>query len=407
MRHLSIDLETFSSVDIQKAGAHAYVRSPDFQILLNGYQFWGEMEKPVVLDYTEGEVLPQWFINVLFDPNIIKHAYNAVFEWLCFTRALGVELPKDQWRDTQLQASYCGYPLSLAAAGKAVGLPEDKQKLRIGKDLIRYFCVPCNPTKTNGGRTRNYPQHDPHKWALFKEYNAQDVVTEMEIIKQLSDMPVPDYIQKQWETDLTINTRGVAVDMPFVNGALEMGQRATEQLTDEALSITALNNPNSVKQLSAWLTVRTGATPENMRKETVSAMLKADNEPDVQRMLEIRQELGKTSTKKYDAIRECVCADGRVRGLLQFYGANRTGRWAGRLVQVQNLPRTYTDPIPLAKELIKNGSLEAVQAIYGSVNDTLSQLIRTAFIASDGNTLIDADFSAIEARVISWLAGEE
>lgn len=407
MRHLSIDLETFSSVDIQKAGAHAYVRSPDFQILLNGYQFWGEMEKPVVLDYTEGEVLPQWFVDALFDPNIIKHAYNATFEWLCFTRVLGVELPKEQWRDSQLQASYCGYPLSLAAAGKAVGLPEDKQKLRIGKDLIRYFCVPCKPTKTNGGRTRNYPNHDPHKWELFKGYNAQDVITEMEILKQLSDMPVPDFIQKQWETDLTINARGVAVDMPFVDGALAMGQRATETLTNEALSITALNNPNSVKQLSAWLTARTGTAPENMRKETVSAMLKADNVPDVQRMLEIRQELGKTSTKKYDAIRECVCDDGRVRGLLQFYGANRTGRWAGRLVQVQNLPRTYTDPIPLAKDLIKQGSIESIQAIYGSVNDTLSQLIRTAFVSSAGNVLIDADFSAIEARVISWLAGEE
>lgn len=407
MRHLSIDLETFSSVDIQKSGAHAYVRSPDFQILLNGYQFWGEMEKPIVLDYTEGEVLPQWFVDALFDPNIIKHAYNATFEWLCFTRALGIELPKDQWRDTQLQASYCGYPLSLAAAGKAVGLPEDKQKLRIGKDLIRYFCVPCKPTKTNGGRTRNYPNHDPHKWGLFKEYNAQDVITEMEILKQLSDMPVPDFIQKQWETDLTINARGVAVDMPFVDGALAMGQRATETLTDEALGITALNNPNSVKQLSAWLTARTGTAPENMRKETISAMLKADNTPDVQRMLEIRQELGKTSTKKYDAIRECVCDDGRVRGLLQFYGANRTGRWAGRLVQVQNLPRTYTNPIPLAKNLIKQGSIEGIQAIYGSINDTLSQLIRTAFISSKDNILIDADFSAIEARVISWLAGEE
>jgi len=407
MRHLSIDLETFSSVDIQKAGAHAYVRSPDFQILLNGYQFWGEMERPIVLDYTDGEVLPQWFVNALLDPTIIKHAYNATFEWLCFTRALGIDLPKNQWRDTMLQASYCGYPLSLAAAGRAVGLPEDKQKLRIGKDLIRYFCVPCKPTKTNGGRTRNYPQHDPQKWALFKEYNAQDVVTEMEIIKQLSDMPVPDYIQKQWETDLTINTRGVAVDMPFVNGALEIGRRTTERLTDEALSITALNNPNSVKQLSEWLTMRTGTAPENMRKKTVSAMLKADNEPDVQRMLEIRQELGKSSIKKYDAIRECVCEDGRVRGLLQFYGANRTGRWAGRLVQVQNLPRTYTDPIPLAKDLIKQGSIEGIQALYGSVNDTLSQLIRTAFISSNGNVLIDADFSAIEARVISWLAGEE
>lgn len=407
MRHLSIDLETYSSVDIKKAGAHAYVRSPDFQILLNGYQFWGEMDKPVVLDYTEGEVLPKWFIDALLDPNVIKHAYNATFEWLCFSSALGFEIPKDCWRDTMLSALYCGYPPSLAAAGAAIGLPEDKQKLSTGKALIRYFCVPCKPSKANGQRTRNYPQHAPDKWALFKEYNAQDVVTELEISKKLSAIPVPDYVQKQWVTDLTINTRGVAVDMDLVNGALEIGQRATETLTDEAVSLTALNNPNSVSQLSAWLRARTGAPIDNLRKETVTALKKNDNPPDVQRMLEIRQELGKTSTKKYDAIRECVCADGRVRGLLQFYGANRTGRWAGRLVQVQNLPRTYTDPLPLARDLIKQRSIDGIQAIYGSVNDTLSQLIRTAFVAGKGNVLVDADFSAIEARVISWLAGEE
>lgn len=412
MRHLSIDLETFSSISIRDSGAHAYVRSPDFQILLNAYQFWGEMEKPVVLDYSEGDVLPQWFIDALFDPSIIKHAYNATFEWLCFSRTLGRELPKECWRDTQLHALYCGYPASLEAAGKAIGLSEDKQKLTTGKALIRYFCVPCKPTKTNGGRTRNYPQHDPQKWAMFKEYNAQDVITEMEIYQRLSDIPVPDFVQKQWVTDLTINSRGVAVDMALVNGALEIGQRSTEKLADEARRLTSLNNPNSVKQLSGWLTERTGASVENMRKDTVSAMLKTENAPDVKRMLEIRQELGKTSTKKYDAIKKCVCVDNRVRGLLQFYGANRTGRWAGRLVQVQNLPRTYTDPLPLARDLVKNESIDGLRAVYGSVNDTLSQLIRTAFVSTnsdskDGNVLIDADFSAIEARVISWLAGEE
>lgn len=406
-RHLSIDLETFSSVDISKAGAHAYVRSPDFQILLNGYQLWGEMPEPVVLDFTEGDVTPPWFVNALLDPNIIKHAYNAAFEWLCFSQVLGFELPKNGWRDTMLQASYCGYPLSLSAAGRAIGLPEDKQKLTAGKALIRYFCVPCKPTKTNGGRTRNLPEHDPDKWALFKAYNKQDVITEIEIAKRLSDMPVPDFVQKQWETDLTINARGVAADMPFVHGALDIGQRWAETLKSEAMSLTALNNPNSVQQLTGWLRERTGADIANLRKETVTELKESDNPPDVRRMLEIRQELGKTSTKKYDAIKECVCADGRVRGLLQFYGANRTGRWAGRLVQVQNLPRTYTDPLPLARELVRSKSLEALNAVYGGVNDTLSQLIRTAFAASEGNILIDADFSAIEARVISWLAGEE
>lgn len=407
MRHLSIDLETFSSVDIQKAGAHAYVRSPDFEILLNGYQFWGEMSGPAVLDYTEESVLPQWFVDCLFDPDVIKHAYNATFEWLCFSRVLGVELPKDQWRDTMLHSLYCGYPASLAAAGKAIGLPEDKQKLTIGKALIKYFCTPCNPSKANGGRIRNYPCHDPDRWKMFKEYNAQDVVTETEISRRLSYVTVPDYVQRQWLTDLTINTRGVAVDMELVNGALDIGQRTTDTLKNEAIGITGLANPNSIKQLSEWLRMRTGADVENLRKATVTALKKEDNPSDVQRVLEIRQELGKTSTKKYDAIKTCVCPDGRVRGLLQFYGANRTGRWAGRLVQVQNLPRTYIDPLPLAKSLIKARSDAGLHVIYGSVNDTLSQLIRTAFVASDGNVLIDADFSAIEARVISWLAGEE
>lgn len=412
IRHLSIDLETYSDVDIKKSGAHAYVQRPDFQILLNSYCFWGEMNEPEVLDFSHGSVLPQGFIDALFDPNIIKHAYNATFEYLCFCRALGVELPKDQWRDTMLHSLYCGYPASLDAAGKAIGLSEDKQKLATGKALIRYFCNPCKPTRTNGGRTRNLPQHDPEKWAMFKEYNRQDVVTEMEIERRLSDIPVPDEVQRQWVTDLTINCRGVAVDMPLVDGALDIAARTTERLTDEAVKLTGLDNPNSGKQLTAWLSERTGADVDNIRKDTVSSMLKADYPPDVHRMLKIRQELGKTSTKKYDAIRKCVCPDGRVRGLLQFYGANRTGRWAGRLVQVQNLPRTYTDPLPLARELIKNKSLDSLQAVYGSVYDTLSQLIRTAFVSSncdskEGNVLIDADFSAIEARVISWLADEK
>ena len=412
MRHLSIDLETYSDVDIKKAGAHAYVRSPEFQILLNAYQFWGEMQEPVVMDYSQENVLPKWFVDALLDPNIIKHAYNATFEYICFCRALNMELPKECWRDTMLHSLYCGYPASLDAAGKAVGLSEDKQKLATGKALIRYFCNPCKATRANGGRTRNYPQHDPERWAMFKAYNKQDVVTEMEIERRLSDIPVPDMVQKQWVSDLIINCRGVAVDMPLVEGALDIALRAKQTLTDEAIQLTGLDNPNSVQQLSAWLSEHTGTNVDNLRKDTVSSMLKADNEPYVERVLEIRQELGKTSTKKYDAIKHCVCPDGRVRGLLQFYGANRTGRWAGRLVQVQNLPRTYTDPIPLARELIKNKQMNGLQAVYGSVNDTLSQLIRTAFVSTNGdkpngNVLVDADFSAIEARVISWLAGEE
>lgn len=404
--HLSIDLETYSSVNLKKAGAQAYIRSPDFEILLFAYSLDGG---PVqVIDMAQGEAIPTDILAALTAPEYLKHAYNAAFEWGCLSRYMGQELPPSQWRDTMLHGLYCGYTAGLEATGRALGIPENKQKLNTGKALIRYFCVPCKPTKANGGRTRNYPHHDPDKWRLFKEYNAQDVEAEMEIARFLSTFPVPAEVQKQWETDLIINARGVAVDMDFVHGALEMGDTVRTELTDEAVKISGLYNPNSVRQLSQWLSDETGEDVSNLRKETVAEMLaRDDNSAEVNRMLEIRQELGKTSTKKYDAIEEAVCADGRVRGLLQFYGANRTGRWAGRLVQVQNLPQTYTEPLELARELVKGRKLDALRVIYGSPNDTLSQLIRTAFVAAPGNVLIDADFSAIEARVISWLAGEE
>lgn len=406
IHHLSIDLETFSSVNIKKAGAQAYIRSPDFEILLFAYSVDGG---PVqVIDMAQGEVIPQVIFHALTDPAFVKHAYNAAFEWGCLSKYMGLKLPPSQWRDTMLHGLYCGYTAGLDATGRALGLPEDKQKLNTGKALIRYFCVPCKPSKANGGRTRNYPNHDPEKWRLFKEYNAQDVVTEMEIERRLSAFPVPDFVQKQWETDLLINDRGVAVDMGFVQGALELGETVRSTLTEEAINISGLYNPNSVKQLSKWLEQETGEEVSNLRKETVSQMLgREENSETVQRMLEIRQELGKSSMKKYDAIETCVCPDGRVRGLLQYYGANRTGRWAGRLVQVQNLPRTYTEPLELARELVKGRKLDALRLIYGRPNDTLSQLIRTAFVAAPGNVLIDADFSAIEARVISWLADQE
>lgn len=407
IHHLSIDLETYSSVPIKNAGAQRYIASSDFEILLFAYSLDGQ---PVqVVDMAMGEKIPDWVLKALYDPNYIKHAYNAVFEFVGISKVFGQLIPS-QWRDTMFHGLYCGYTAGLDATGKALGLSEDKQKLNTGKALIRYFCVPCKPTKSNGGRTRNYPQHDLEKWKLFKEYNAQDVVTEMEIEKRLSSVPVPDFVQKQWETDLIINLRGVAVDMPFVDGALVMDAQVKSELMQEATEISELNNPNSVKQLTAWLNKETSSDVEltDLRKATVSEMLnRDDNSPDVQRMLEIRQELGKTSTKKYNAIKSCVCPDNRVRGLLQFYGANRTGRWAGRLVQVQNLPRTYTDPIELARDLVTDRRTQAVRMIYGNVSDTLSQLIRTAFVASPGNVLIDADFSAIEARVISWLAGEK
>ena len=406
IHHLSIDLETFSSVDIKKAGAQAYMRSPDFEILLFAYSL---DEGPVqVIDMAQGEKIPWWLYDAMTNPDYIKHAYNAPFEWGCLSLHMGVKLPPSQWRDTMLHGLYCGYTAGLSATGKALGLPEDKQKLNTGKALIRYFCVPCKKTKTNGYRNRNLPHHDPERWQLFKEYNAQDVVTEMEIERRLSAFPVPDFVQKQWETDLLINDRGVAVDMDFVHGALAMGETVRTTLTEEAVTISGLYNPNSVKQLAKWLEQETGEEVSNLRKETVSQMLgREQNSDTVQRMLEIRQELGKSSMKKYDAIKHCVAADGRVRGLLQYYGANRTGRWAGRLVQVQNLPRTYTEPLELARELVKGGKLDALRLVYGKPNDTLSQLIRTAFVAAPGHVLIDADFSAIEARVISWLADQE
>lgn len=406
MDHLSIDLETFSSVPIQKAGAQKYIQSPDFEILLFAYSLNGA--EPACCDFAQGETLPKWVAEALLDPQCLKHAYNAPFEWGCLSRYVGRQLPPAQWRCTMFHGLYAGYTAGLDATGRALGLPEDKRKLNTGKALIRYFCVPCAPSKANGGRTRNYPHHAPERWELFKEYNRQDVTTEMEIERRLSAVPVPDFVQKEWETDLIINSRGVAIDMGMVEGALELGATVRNTLTNEAVKISGLSNPNSVKQLASWLESETGEEINGLRKDTVAKMLaRDDNSPEVQRMLEIRQELGKTSTKKYDAIEQAVCQDGRVRGLLQFYGANRTGRWAGRLVQVQNLPRTYTEPLELARDLVKGRKLDALKCIYGSVPDTLSQLIRTAFIAAPGNVLIDADFSAIEARVISWLAGEE
>lgn len=406
LHHLSIDLETYSKVSIGKAGSYRYILDPSFEILLFAYSLDG---MPVeVIDVASGQIIPLWLKNALKNPLYIKHAYNAAFEWFALSKYLGW-LPPDQWRDTMLHALYCGYPASLDAAGKAMGLPEDKKKLTTGKALIRYFCVPCKPSNANGNRTRNLPKHDPDKWKLFKEYNGQDVVTEMEIDHRLSAFPVPAFVQKQWETDLQMNARGVAADMELVRGALVIGAIVKSRLMTEARQLSGLDNPNSIRQLAQWLTDATDSDAEitSVTKETVATMLKQPQPANVQRMLEIRQELGKTSTKKYDALETCIADDGRVRGLLQFYGANRTGRWAGRLVQVQNLPRTYTHPLPPARQLVKDRNIDGLRMMYGSINDTLSQLIRTAFVATPGNVLIDADFSAIEARVISWLAGQE
>lgn len=412
MHHLNVDLETFSSVPINKAGLFKYVQSPDFEILLFGYSLDGA---PVeCIDFARGEKIPGEILRMLADPQVIKHAYNATFEWYCLTSASKNLIPGDpfdnlpQWRDTMLHSLYCGYAKSLDAAGKALGLPEDKQKMKTGKALIKLFCTPRNPTAKDP-RTRIRPADEPDKWELFKTYNRQDVVTEQEIERRLSPFPVPAEVQHQWETDLHINARGVALDLDLIHGALDVSDRLTAPLLEEARKLTGLDNPNSTTQIKGWLQ-RQGLDTKTLRKDDVSELLKQDNlTPEVRHVLEIRQELSKTSIKKYTAMTDAECADGRVRGLLQFYGANRTGRWAGKFIQPQNLPRTYIHGamLNLARELVKGRRLDALRLIYGSVPDTLSQLIRTALVPAPGNKFVDADFSAIEARVVAWLAKEE
>lgn len=401
--HLSIDIETRSSVDIGKSGAYKYAQSPDFEILLFAYQM--DEEEVQIIDLAQGEVFPETLRLALQDEQIIKHAYNAAFEWYCLNRA-GYRTPLEQWRCTMAHGLYCGYTAGLAATGRAIGLPQDKQKLMAGKALIRYFCTPCRPTRTNGGRRWNLPHHAPEKWELFKEYCRQDVVTERAILQRLSLFPMPEEEQKLWELDIRMNAFGVRVDTGLIEGALYIGEISRERLLREAVEITGLENPNSTQQLMKWLEENDVQT-DNLRKTTVAELLEGQNPADVQRMLEIRQQLGKTSVKKYAAMEAARGEGDRVRGLTQYYGANRTGRWAGRLVQLQNLPRNYIKTLDYAREAVKKKNFEGLQLLYGNVPDTLSQLIRTAFIPSEGHKFVVADFSAIEARVIAWLAGEQ
>ena len=412
VRHLSIDIETRSSVDIAKAGVYKYAQSPDFQILLFAYQFG---EDPVeIIDFTEGKTLPEELVSALKDPKVIKHAYNAAFEWYCLNRA-GFETPIDQWRCTMAHGLYCGYTAGLDATGKAMELPQDKQKLATGKALIRYFCVPCKPTKSNGNRTWNQPWHDPEKWDLFKEYCCQDVVTERTILTRLKQFPMPEKEQKQWQMDIQMNAYGVRVDTELIEGALYIDGISTQELTDEAIRLTGLSNPNSAAQLVPWLNTHSRkqeADPDvfrDIQKATVTeALEKPEDLPkEVLQMLKIRQQLGKTSIKKYVAMDTAKGEGDRVRGLTQYYGANRTGRWAGRLVQMQNLPRNYIKTLDYARKVVKAKNYSGLKLLYGNVPDTLSQLIRTAFIPSEGHKFVVADFSAIEARVIAWLAGEQ
>lgn len=403
MRHLNIDIETKSSIDIGKAGAYRYAQSEDFEIILFAYGWNGENVQ--VVDLACGETIPADVIAALSDPGVVKHAYNAAFEWWCLNQA-GLSTPIDQWQCTMFHGLYCGYTAGLDATGKAIGLPQDKQKMTVGKALIRYFCIPCKPTKSNGSRTWNLPHHDMDRWRLFKEYCVQDVVTEAAILDRLSLFPIPDEEERQWQMDVIMNAYGVKVDSRMINGALSIDATSTDRLTQEAVNLTGLTNPNSNTQLSEWL-VSKGITVDNLQKSTVAEVLKQELPTDVKRVLEIRQQLSKTSIKKYEAMRIAKGTDDRVRGLTQIYGANRTGRWAGRLVQMQNLPRNYLKTLDEARNLVINQNYDGLQMIYGNVPDTLSQLIRTAFIPSEGNKLVVADFSAIEARVIAWLAGEQ
>ena len=412
---LTIDLETYSPQDIGKVGAYRYAQDPDFEILLCSVAVDGckvylmDLKAPRQEEYT----IANWsqLKEMLFDPKYTKRAWNAAFEWWCLSEHFHLsqrerEAWLDQWEDSMVHAMYCGLPASLKDAGKALQLPEDKAKMREGAALIRYFCCPCKPTKTNGGRTRNLPDHDPAKWEIFRQYNIRDVETERHIDNLLAPFAVPDFIWQQWRDDVRMNSRGIATDAELTSGALWCGQQYSAELFEEAQQITGLTNPNAPGQLRDWMNDN-GADLPDLQKATVAEALKQPQNPAVKRVLEIRQGLGKSSLKKYDAIQAATGPDGRIRGTLQFYGATRTGRWAGRLLQVQNLPRTYLKHQDEVRQLIKGKQVAALEMIYGDVNDVLSQMIRTALIPAPGSVFIDADFSAIEARLIAWEAREE
>lgn len=400
---LSIDIETYSSVDLIKSGVYAYVESPDFEILLFAYAF---DDDPVqVVDLVSGERLPDPVAKAMQNPDIIKTAFNANFERTCIAKHFDWKQPPEQWRCTAVHALTLGLPGNLDGVAKAMKL--DAQKDAAGKALIRYFSIPCKPTKTNGQRTRNLPEHAPAKWEEYKAYCVQDVVVERAIRQKLLNHEVPEFEQRLWALDQRINDRGILVDPNLVEHAIACDTAFQRRLTDEAIRLTGLDNPKSVAQLKEWLMETEGLEVESLNKETVPALLKQAETETVKRVLELRQETSKTSVKKYQAMQRGLGPDNRVRGLLQFYGANRTGRWAGRLVQVQNLPQNKLKDLDLARNLLLSGEYETLELLFESVPVVLSQLIRTAFIPSPGHRFLVADFSAIEARVIAWLAGEK
>ena len=408
MNHLEIDIETYSSVSLPKCGVYKYAESRDFQILLFGYSIDGGEVKTV--DLASGEELPGDVLEALTDDSVTKWAFNAQFERVCLSRYLGDLsiitdrfLEPDSWKCVMVWSAYMGLPLSLEGCGTVLGL--EKQKLVEGKDLIRYFSVPCNPTKANGGRTRNLPEHDPEKWKRYKVYNIRDVEVEMQIRQRLAKYPVPEEVWDEYHLDQEINDRGIKVDMQLVRQAIALDSMSKERLAGAMKELTDLDNPNSVAQIKAWLS-ENGVEADTLGKKAVSALI-GETDGEVSEALGLRLQLAKSSVKKYQAMLNAACADDRCRGMFQFYGANRTGRFAGRLVQLQNLPQNHMEDLSEARALVRDGNYEALDLLYDDIPDTLSQLIRTAFIPADGRKFFVADFSAIEARVIAWFAGEE
>ena len=405
MQTLSIDLETYSDQPLAKTGVYRYVESPDFEILLFAYSVDGGPVQQI--DLACGEKIPSEILSALEDETVTKWAFNANFERICLSRFLGYPtgdyLEPGSWKCSMIWAAYMGLPLSLEGVGAVLGL--EKQKLTEGKDLIKYFCQPCAPTKSNGQRTRNLPEHAPDKWLAFKRYNIRDVETEMSIQARLSKYPMPDSVWEEYHLDQEINDRGVGLDMELVRQAIQMDGRSRSELTQAMKELTSLDNPNSVQQMKQWL-ADNGVETDTLGKKAVAELLKTAP-PQLQKVLTLRQQLAKSSVKKYQAMETAVCADGRARGMFQFYGANRTGRWAGRIIQMQNLPQNHLDDLSEARGLVRVGDFDALEMLYEDVPDTLSQLIRTAFVPQENRKFIVADFSAIEARVIAWFAGEK
>ncbi len=404
MKTLSLDLETFSDVDLSKCGVYKYASSPAFEILLFGYSVDGGAVQ--VVDLACGGEIPADILAALEDENVMKWAYNAQFERICLSRFLGFPvgsyLDPSSWHCSMVWAATLGLPMSLENVGAVLGL--EKQKLTEGKELIWYFCVPCKPTKTNGGRVRNLPEHDMEKWQRFKAYNLRDVEAEMQIQQRLAKFPVPDFMWEEYRQDQEINDRGIGVDMDMVRQAIAMDGRSKAELSAAMRELTELENPNSVQQMKLWL-ADNGLETDSLDKKAVAGLLKEAPEP-LKTVLELRQQLAKSSVKKYQAMENAVCADSRAHGMFKFYGANRTGRFSGRIIQLQNLPQNHIPDLEQARELVKCGDYDALSVLYEDIPDTLSQLIRTAFVPQDGRKFIVADFSAIEARVIAWIAGE-